>query len=166
MAAVPASLTGTTVTSTFYYPTTGDNHGTTASTIGAGEEIACPGVFGICNSGLLSTYCADYGARTIALDQVIRFSSVYTDDPFNGWVFSGLTFGAGIASLGLTSFGIAGLDLSHFSFTGNSITLNLAGLAIDSHNGWSVTFTPATVPASGALLLTGLGGLALIRRRV
>jgi hypothetical protein len=114
---------------------------------------------------LTGTYSVDFASDTISFDHLIGNSIGYTAATFNGWVFSGLDFGVPITSLRLTSFGITGLTSSRLSFTANSITLNLQGLRYDSHNGWQIQLNPVPVPASCLLLMAGLGGLALIRRR-
>lgn len=144
-----ATLTGDAVTSKYYFPLSTNLLGPDTSVVGAGAEVSCPGVSGVCGI-LLGTYTFDFGSDTIAFDQQIDFNNGYQTTAFNGWVFSGLTFGAGISDVSLTSYGFTGLDSTRLSFTGDTITLN-----------------PATVPvpASGALLLAGPGGLALIRHR-
>lgn len=160
-----ATLTGDTVTSQYYFPTGGNLLGTDTSIVGAGVEIACPGASGVCGIGLLGTYTVDFTSDTISFDQQLVGSNAYTGAAFNGWVFSSLDFGTAITSLDLFSYGIAGLDASRLSFTNDTITLNLQGLAVEANNGWRVRLNPVPVPASGVLLVVGLGGLALMRRR-
>lgn len=164
---VAATLTGDTVTSQYFFPNGGNLLGTQNSTVGAGVEVSCPGAFGVCPIGLLGTYTVDFTSDTISFDQQIGYADAYTSATFNGWVFSSLDFGAGITNLSLFSYGITGLDMSRLSFTADTITLNLQGLSVEANNGWRLQLNPSAVPvpASGALLLAGLGGLALMRRR-
>jgi hypothetical protein len=172
MPAAAATLTGTTVTAAYYFPNISTLDGTKTFTIGAGPEVSCTpsspksGDCGV----LLGSYSLDFGTDTIAFNQQLSAANFYNSAAFNGWVFSGLSFGSGITSAILTSTGITGLTQSMLSFTSNSITLNLQGLAVSANNSWSIklgtsSVSAVPVPATGILMLAGLGGLAAMRRR-
>ncbi len=164
-AAIPVDLTGDTITVEYYYPDLSTLYRTANVLVGAGVEINCPSgvTTGVCDA-LLGDFTLDFGADTVSFSQT-GFAGSYNAGSFNGWVFSGLDYGAAIASVVLTSSsGLTGLDQSRVSFTGNSISLNLAGINPAANpNSWLLTVTTVTpvaevpLPAALPLFASALG---------
>jgi hypothetical protein len=157
-------------TVTVAYDFTSGSIGPTNIVVGSGVELTCgysqPGCFGFNFMSL------DIGANTISFKQLATESRTLFNYAFNGWRFTGLDFGAGIAGVTLTSGGpndMLGLTQSDVSFTSNSISVNLAGVT-PLHGWWTLTLqeaapAPVPLPASLPLFAIAVGSLAAIRRR-
>lgn len=171
-----ATLIGSTVTITQYYPDLASAGLSSTVTVSSAVEVACPDTaVALCNatSGLLDGESLDIGATSISG----QFLATFTADAgssFNGLVFSGLNFGTGYVLSGVTlSTNIVGLTSSLISYTANSVSINLLGLdpSVTSDGSGVGSFTlslnvsSVPEPEPAALLAGGLALLGWLGRR-
>lgn len=160
--AAQASLIGDSVQIQSAHPNSASRNSTDVVIVGAAHEIDCPGSFAACNSPanpiLLAGDFIDIGASTIQISFATAASFAAAD--FNGWIFSDLDPGFVIGSVALTS-SFAGFGPSNVSFTGNSVSLNFAGLTSTGPGAVTVELISQSVPepATAALLLLGMAGM-------
>jgi hypothetical protein len=115
---------------------------------------------------------------TLAVDETISFDNLTVDptkDLFIRFGISGNIFFSGESGRLYQTSGSASIDaMNTLSFAPNAFVFDQAGVSITDagvgifNNQWVDPRTPTTpvpLPASGLLLLAGLGGLALMRRR-
>ncbi|MGB0631088.1 MAG: PEP-CTERM sorting domain-containing protein [Alphaproteobacteria bacterium] len=144
--------------------------GFSPSTFGTATTVVGPGLELPNFSGLLDI---DLGANTITLTKAtsnVGFGGAPSFD-FNGFVFTDIN---GTIS-DFTSFSIlsqtavagSGLSAANLSFDANELRIDLGATSWNSLNGSTATFSFATVPEPGVIVLfaVGIGGLACARRR-
>lgn len=140
-----------------------------SDTITVGGSLDCPGASPICTTyDPSATQVFGVGTTSITYSDTSD-PNFYNTASFNGLEFTDLTFADSgtLSSFTLTGNTVAGLSSSDVSFTGNSIEVNLEGLAADGTFTLNLSETPATVPEPGsmALMATALAGLAVLVRR-
>lgn len=160
-----ATLQGDTITVEYLFPNLGTVFGSDTIVAGAGVEIDCPGASGACNV-LIEPYSLDFGVNTISFQQSGTTNS-YATGSFNGWSFTGIDFGSGIAGVSLASSGIPGLGSGDVSFTADSILIDFSNTTggVSDPNSWTLTLAAVPLPAAGWMLLAGIGGIAGLKRR-
>ncbi|MEW9920481.1 VPLPA-CTERM sorting domain-containing protein [Marimonas sp. MJW-29] len=125
--------------------------------VGSGDEFIV-GITG--NTDII----VDIGASDIRLDMTTGIGNMFGLGPLT---FGSLDFGTGIAGLSYTS-NVTGLSSDRFSFTPDSVSINLDFL--NSFDGGFVEVelfetTVVPLPAAFPMLLAALGGLGLMARR-
>jgi len=172
-----ATLIGDSVTVTQYYPDLVTAGLSSTVTVSSAVEIACPDTsIALCNSesGLLDGETIDIGTTSVS-GQFLGSFSADSGATFNGFVFTGLSFGtsySGISGITLTT-NITGLTLDRITYTSDSLSINLLGLdpSVTSDGSsigtYTIDFTVASVPEPGPLplMLAGLAMLGFLGRR-
>ena len=157
-----ATLIGSTVTETLYYPTLSSRHGSAAATVGAGIEFPAGAIDGI------ERFETDVTGDEVVYT-VLEPRADYADDPFNGFV---LTFAGAptIAGVTLDTSSSASLSAAPFSFTANSVSFNLSNL--EAVAGDKLTLDLTFRPVVGApelltweMMLVGFAALGLTAAR-
>ena len=162
-------LTGTTVGVTWLYPDSSTTYATQDVVVGPGAEITCAGGSagtGLC-PGFVDAAHIDIGAQDLSLT-IDSGTTAWSGSAFNGYEFSNLSAGGTWTGYTLsTSF--AGLDTSRITFTPDAVWVNMEGITPDAGQAFDITLlagsAPIPEPTSPALLLAGLGALAVIARR-
>lgn len=164
--AVPGGgLMGTDVLIRYVY--SGESTLESTVTVGASVEMSCTGGGG----GNISAcgYLTD-GKQSVDIDAdsfTYRMSSASTNFSAvaeNGFTFANLGPGYTIGGVTLDT-NIATMNSSRISFTGNSVSVYMAGVHVDDGSYFKLTLQPVPEPATAAMLLAGLLAVASAARR-
>lgn len=133
--------------------------------IAVGSALSCPLLDDICPAyGEGGEHTFAIGSDSITYTGANDPTSAYTDNPFNGFVFSGLTFSNGGSLSGFNlSTDIAGLTTADVSFGSSSISVDMAGLPINGTYTLTLDESGGTSAAeSSSLPMLGLGVAGLL----
>jgi hypothetical protein len=161
-----ASLIGTSTTASYRFLSAVWSD---SFTVVNGVNISCPGAFDLCNALTISGQTLSYGPATIryGYDGSGGNGTFNPGDPAE-FLFSSLSPGFLIGGVSFAT-DLPGLDLSRVSFTADSVTVRMGGIALEAAGDFfELTLLPADdVPAPAAALLFGAGLVALgtVRRR-
>jgi hypothetical protein len=143
-------FTGTSVTASLLFPDTSTTYaGPATATVGGGIEFE-QGTFSPAQGSL------DIGTNT--LTYFANVGAVYSTASFNGFR---VDFDRAIASV---SF-LGGKTPTGFSFSGNSVFLNVSGQGYDSSDFTSLSITAVPEPAAWAMMIGGFGLIGAASRR-
>lgn len=146
-------FTGTSVTASLLFPDTATIYaGPATNTVGAGVEFG-QGTFSPAQGSL------DIGANTITYFANVAAGG-YSPAAFNGFR---VDFDRAIKSVSFAG----GKAPTGFSFSGNSVFLNVSGQSFDASDFTTLSVAGVPEPAQWALMIGGLGfaGVAARRRR-
>lgn len=160
-----AGLIGDSVTLRYDYsglPSTVD-----VLSVGNGVEISCTGGgsgnANVCSMLTAPNQTVDIGDLAITYTYSGTTGSGFSPVPINSFNFLSLDPGFSIGGVQLST-DIVGLDLSRVSFTGDSISIYMAGLPVASPtSSFTVTLLGRQVPEPASWLLTFLGLAAMAR---
>ena len=143
-------LTGTSVTASLLFPDTGTTYaGPATATVGGGVEFG-QGTFAPAQGSL------DVGANT--LTYFANVGAGYSTSSFNGFR---IDFDRAITSV---SF-LGGKTPTGFSFSGNSVFLNVSGQTYAASDFTSLSITAVPEPAQWAMMIGGFGLVGAATRR-
>ena len=132
----------------------------------AGIELTCPGSAQICNVLSAPTQTINIGDNSIRYEYV-GAGAGFGDIEINAATFESL-YGSGTKIVGatLTGTSITGFEQSRITFTDHSVRINTSGVGLGATAFLQIDLQTAAVPepATVALMLGGLGLLALRRR--
>ena len=162
-----ASLIGTEVT--LNYDLTNPANTIDILPVTAGIELSCPGSFNVCGLLTLPIQSVDIGDFSIRYSHT-GLSGQFTPGILNGFDFENLNPGFTIGNVVLTT-NILGLDASRVSFTGSSVQVNMAGLALadttaGGENYFDITLTSGVPePSTWAMMILGFLGVGFMAYR-
>ena len=163
-----ASLFGSSVTGTLYYPdlqTILNVSTPVTTTVGAGVEYPPGFLLGntLFSIDITSNQLIYQPKENVTYDPATAQGA----NGFNGFVFS---FSGAPTIFGVSVDGSSNFNPVSFSFTANSLTFDLKGLTVNTQSNLVFDFTLADVvatplPAALPLFATGLAGLGWLARR-
>jgi hypothetical protein len=151
-----AGLLGSTATITGYFPDLSSTFfGPSVTTVTSGVEVP---------SSLISSQSGSIDITDTQIIWQAESTTAYGSGAFNGF---GVLFSDAPAITSVTLDGATTLTPVEFSFTGNEVFLNLAGLPAVAGQATILNINASPVPLPAALWLLGsaLGGLGVMRRR-
>ena len=161
-----AGLLGSSIVLRYDYLVPGYSYDTLS--VGAGVEVTCTGGgtgnANVCSALTAANQYIDIGDTSIAYSYVGTNPGGFNNVHPNGMTFQDLDPAGTILGVTLTT-DIFGLDMTRVTFTDNSVSIDLGGLAL----GTSASFTLdlQTIPEPTALLpiVAAIGALGWTRRR-
>jgi hypothetical protein len=133
----------------------------------SGIELTCPGSAQICNVLSQPTQTLNIGDNSIRYEYSGQAGAGFGDIAINAATFESL-YGSGTRIVGatLTGTSITGFEQSRVTFTDHSVRVNTSGVGLGATAFIQIDLQTAPVPepATVALMLGGLGLLALRRR--
>ena len=162
---LPAAHAGMIGTDTiaWYFPNAATVFAT--DTLAVGSSLSCPGTSPLC-AGFSQP--ATFTISSMAISLTEQCCTSYGPTFFNGFVFSNIEFadGGSIGGVALSSSDMGGISASDVSFTANTISINLEGVAVGSGGSpgvFTLAVTETPEPSSWLLLGAALAAVAVAR---